>query len=204
MNIEYDALVGLLTILAVGIFTPGPNNITAISHSAVHGARSNISLLIGMVIGFVSVHLIIGSVIEQIDEESMFFSFLEWFGILFFVALGIIILRLPIERLAVDQDIKRLDFRHGIALQFINGKEWAFVSVMMIQFLDGFGGGLTGILLITSITTTAGLLSMILWTFTGHKLMATLRDERKGTIMIRVLAGAIFVFAAMATIGMLL
>ena len=204
MNIEYDALVGLLTILAVGIFTPGPNNITAISHSAVHGARSNISLLIGMVIGFVSVHLIIGSVIEQIDEESMFFSFLEWFGILFFVALGIIILRLPIERLSVDQDIKRLDFRHGIALQFINGKEWAFVSVMMIQFLDGFGGGFTGILLITSITTTAGLLSMILWTFTGHKLMATLRDERKGPFMIRALAGAIFVFAAMATIGMLL
>ena len=204
MDIEYDALVGLLTILAVGIFTPGPNNITAISHSAVHGARSNISLLIGMVIGFVSVHLIIGSVVEQIDEESVFFSFLEWFGILFFVALGIIILRLPIERLSVDQDIKRLDFRHGIALQFINGKEWAFVSVMMIQFLDGFGGGLTGILLITSITTTAGLLSMILWTFTGHKLMATLRDERKGTIMIRSLAGAIFVFASVATVGMLL
>ena len=204
MNIEYDALVGLLTILAVGIFTPGPNNITAISHSAVHGARSNISLLIGMVIGFVSVHLIIGSVIEQIDEESVFFSLLEWFGILFFVALGIIILRLPIERLSVDQDIKRLDFRHGIALQFINGKEWAFVSVMMIQFLGGFGGGLTGILLITSITTTAGLLSMILWTFTGHKLMATLRDERKGSFLIRGLAGAIFVFAGMATIGMLL
>lgn len=204
MNIEYDALVGLLTILAVGIFTPGPNNITAISHSAVHGARSNISLLIGMVIGFVFVHLIIGSVIEQIDEETVFFSFLEWFGILFFVALGIIILRLPIERLSVDQDIKRLDFRHGIALQFINGKEWAFVSVIMIQFLDGFGGGLTGILLITSITTTGGLLSMILWTFTGHKLMATLRDERKGTIMIRSLAGAIFVFAALATFGMLL
>ena len=204
MDIEYDALVGLLTILAVGIFTPGPNNITAISHSAVHGARSNISLLIGMVIGFISVHLIIGSVVEQIDEESVFFSFLEWFGILFFVALGIIILRLPIERLSVDQDIKRLDFRHGIGLQFINGKEWAFVSVMMIQFLDGFGGGFTGILLITSITTTAGLLSMILWTFTGHKLMATLRDERKGTIMIRVLAGAIFVFAALATLGMLL
>ena len=203
MDIEYDALIGLLTILAVGIFTPGPNNITAISHSAVHGARSNISLLIGMVIGFISVHLIIGSVIERIDEDSVFFSFLEWFGILFFVALGIIILRLPIERLSVDQEIQKLDFRHGIALQFINGKEWAFVSVMMIQFLDGFGGGLTGILLITSITTTAGLLSMILWTFTGHKLMATLRDERKGTIMIRCLAGAIFIFAAAALFAML-
>ena len=74
---------------------------------------------------------------------------------------------------------------------------------MMIQFLEGFGGGLTGILLITSITTTAGLLSMILWTLIGHKLMDTLRHERKGIIMLRCLAGAIFVFAAIAILGLL-
>ena len=70
MAIESEALFGLLTILAVGIFTPGPNNITAISHSAVHGARSNISLVIGMVIGFIAVHMIIGLAIEQIDESG--------------------------------------------------------------------------------------------------------------------------------------
>ncbi len=203
MDIESASLFGLLTILAVGIFTPGPNNITAISHSAVHGARSNISLLIGMVIGFIAVHLIIGLTVDRIDEDSILFSLLEWFGILFFILLGIIILRLPIERLSVDEDIKKIDFRHGIALQFVNGKEWAFVSVMMIQFLEGFGGGLTGILLITSITTTAGLLSMILWTLIGHKLMDTLRHERKGIIMLRCLAGAIFVFAAIAILGLL-
>ena len=94
----------------------------------------------------------------------------------------------PIDRLAVDKNIKEIDFRHGIALQFVNGKEWAFVSVIMIQFLDGFSGGLKGILLITSITTTGGLLAMILWTLTGHKLMDTLRHERKGVVMIRSLA----------------
>ena len=203
MAIETEALLGLLTILAVGIFTPGPNNITAISHSAVHGARSNISLLIGMVIGFIAVHLIIGLAIDSIDENSVFFSLLEWFGILFFILLGIIILRIPIERLSVEEDIKKIDFRHGIALQFINGKEWAFVSVMMIQFLEGFGGGFTGIILITSITTTAGLLSMILWTLTGHKLMNTLRHERNGTIMIRCLAGAIFLFATVAIVRLI-
>ena len=180
MNIEYDASVGLLTILAVGIFTPGPNNITAISHSAVHGARSNISLLIGMVIGFVSVHLIIGSVIEQIDEESVFFSLLEWFGILFFVALGIIILRLPIERLSVDQDIKRLDFRHGIGLQFINGKEWAFIIIMMSQFMQPFGGGMIGIGVIVLISLTICVSVMIGWTFFGHRLNNYFTDPRIG------------------------
>lgn len=204
LAIETEAILGLLTILAVGIFTPGPNNITAISHSAVHGARSNVSLLVGMVIGFIMVHLIIGMTVDQIDKESMFFSFLEWFGLLFFVLLGVVILNLPIERLAVNQEIQRIDFRHGILLQFINGKEWVFVSVIMIEFLEGFGGGMTGILLITSITTTAGLLSMILWTMTGHKLMDTLRHERRGKVMIRCLAGAIFMFAGIGVIMQLI
>jgi threonine/homoserine/homoserine lactone efflux protein len=204
LAIETEAILGLLTILAVGIFTPGPNNITAISHSAVHGARSNVSLLVGMVIGFIMVHLIIGMTVDQIDKESMFFSFLEWFGLLFFVLLGVVILNLPIERLAVNQEIQRIDFRHGILLQFINGKEWVFVSVIMIEFLEGFGGGMTGIFLITSITTTAGLLSMILWTMTGHKLMDTLRHERRGKVMIRCLAGAIFMFAGIGVIMQLI
>ena len=203
MAVETEAILGLLTILSVGIFTPGPNNITAISHSAVHGARSNVSLLVGMVVGFIFVHLIIGLTVEQIDKDSILFSFLEWFGLLFFVLLGVIILRLPIERLSLDENIQRIDYRHGILLQFVNGKEWVFVSVIMIEFLEGFGGGMSGILLITSITTTGGLLSMILWTMIGHKLMDTLRHERRGKVMIRCLAGAIFLFAGLGLIRQL-
>ena len=203
MAVETEAILGLLTILSVGIFTPGPNNITAISHSAVHGARSNVSLLVGMVVGFIFVHLIIGLTVEQIDKDSILFSFLEWFGLLFFVLLGVIILRLPIERLSVNENIQRIDYRHGILLQFVNGKEWVFVSVIMIEFLEGFGGGMSGILLITSITTTGGLLSMILWTMIGHKLMDTLRHERRGKVMIRCLAGAIFLFAGLGLIRQL-
>lgn len=203
MAVETEAILGLLTILSVGIFTPGPNNITAISHSAVHGARSNVSLLVGMVVGFILVHLIIGLTVEQIDKDSILYSFLEWFGLLFFVLLGVIILRLPIERLSVDENIQRIDYRHGILLQFVNGKEWVFVSVIMIEFLEGFGGGMSGILLITSITTTGGLLSMILWTMIGHKLMDTLRHERRGKVMIRCLAGAIFLFAGLGLVRQL-
>ena len=157
-----------------------------------------------MVIGFIMVHLIIGTTVERIDKDSMLFTFLEWFGLLFFVLLGVVILRIPIDQLSVDQDIQRLDFRHGIMLQFINGKEWVFVSVIMIEFLQGFGGGMKGILLITSITTTAGLLAMILWTMIGHKLMDTLRHERRGKIMIRSLAGAIFLFAGLGVVRQLL
>jgi threonine/homoserine/homoserine lactone efflux protein len=148
--------------------------------------------------------MIVGITVNSIDSDSVFFSLLEWFGVLFFILLGIIILRLPVERLALEEDIRKIDFRHGILMQFINGKEWAFVSVMMIEFLDGFGGGFEGIFLITSITTTAGLLAMIVWTLTGHKLMDTLRHERKGKVLVRFLAGAIFMFAFLAIVQQLI
>ena len=74
----------------------------------------------------------------------------------------------------------------------------------MIEFLQGFGGGMKGILFITTITTTAGLLAMILWTMIGHKFMDTLRDEGQGKTMIRSLAGAIFLFAGLGVVRQLL
>ena len=45
---------------------------------------------------------------------------------------------------------------------------------------------------------------MILWTMIGHKLMDTLRHERRGKIMIRSLAGAIFLFAGLGVVRQLL
>ena len=53
--------------------------------------------------------------------------------------------------------------------------------------LEGFGGGWTGIFLITAITTTGGLLAMIAWTFVGGRLVNYVSDERKGAIVFKTL-----------------
>jgi threonine/homoserine/homoserine lactone efflux protein len=98
MAIETEALFGLLTILAVGLFTPGPNNITAISHSAVHGARSNISLITGMAIGFIIVHMIVGITVNSIDSDSVFFSLFSLASLFFAFRLNVLLWRKIFEK----------------------------------------------------------------------------------------------------------
>ena len=38
---EWEALATVLTLLGIGVVTPGPNNITCITHSAIHGPKAN-------------------------------------------------------------------------------------------------------------------------------------------------------------------
>ena len=73
-----------------------------------------------------------------------------------------------------------LGFKTGLFMQFINGKEWAFVFAIMWLALEGFGGGWTGILGITAITTSGGLLAMIAWTFVGGNWLSMLAMNVRG------------------------
>ena len=87
-------------------------------------------------------------------------------------------------------------------MQFINGKEWAFVFAIMWLALEGFGGGWAGILGITAITTTGGLLAMIAWTLVGGRLVEYVSDERKGAMVFKTLGSLLFLLGiAMAIRG---
>ena len=48
------ALLQLLLLLALGLVTPGPNALTCFAHSGMFGKKSNIPLITGMVVGFVT------------------------------------------------------------------------------------------------------------------------------------------------------
>ncbi len=63
-----------------------------------------------------------------------------------------------------------LGIKVGIGMQFVNGKEWAFVIIMMSQFIEPLGGGMTGIATIMFVTLTMCLGAMILWTLVGARL----------------------------------
>jgi threonine/homoserine/homoserine lactone efflux protein len=79
-----------------------------------------------------------------------------------------------------DGTVPRLGFRTGVMMQFVNGKDWALVITIMRQALDGFGGGLTGIMLIASLTCTGGVAAMAMWSVGGGRLTEVLRDDVRG------------------------
>lgn len=198
--VETEALLTVLTVLAIGLVTPGPNNVTCVVHAGVHGARANVVLIAGMFVGFLTVHLLSGLLVEQVNESSLLWMALHWFGLLFLalIALRLLTLKPASIRQAMDDDgfesllrlqdgtVPRLGFRTGVMMQFVNGKEWALVITIMRQALDGFGGGLTGMLLIASLTCTGGVAAMSMWSVGGGRLTGVLRDDVRGR---RVLVG---------------
>ena len=153
-----------------------------------------------MFVGFLTVHLVSGLLVEQVNEGSLLWVALHWFGLLFLalIALRLLTLKPASIRQAMDDDgfeslirlqdgtVPRFGFRTGVMMQFVNGKEWALVITIMRQALDGFGGGLTGMLLIASLTCTGGVAAMSLWSVGGGRLTGVLRDDVRGR---RVLVG---------------
>lgn len=213
---EWEALATVLTLLAIGVVTPGPNNITCISHSAIHGARANKNLIFGMAVGFIIVHMIVGLLVENVEEGSIALQILHYFGLLFVfaIALRVFTLNPALINKAVESNslfslaertvtsVPILGFKTGLFMQFINGKEWAFVFAIMWLALEGFGGGWTGILSITAITTSGGLFAMVLWTFVGGRLVNYVSEERRGRIVFRTLGSLLFLLGlAMAASG---
>ena len=149
----WDSLLYLLALLGAGLITPGPNNLTCTVHAVVHGKKSNISLITGMAVGFISIHFICGLAVDYFDEDGSVRLAMDIIGSLFMflIAFGIIYLGRSQKVQDFPEIIPKLGFKTGVLMQYVNGKEWAMVFMLMSKFLNDFGGGVLGIIIISII-----------------------------------------------------
>ena len=165
------ALGELIALLAIGLITPGPNALTCFAHSGMFGPKANVKLIAGMVIGFVTVELTGGLLVDAVSDSATAMTVLHWVGMAFLGAMVIAMFRFDPASVVISDHIEGvLGLKVGIGMQFVNGKEWAFVIIMMSQFIQPLGGGMTGIATIIFVTLTMCLAAMILWTFVGARL----------------------------------
>ena len=165
------ALGELLALLAIGLITPGPNALTCFAHSGMFGPKANVKLIAGMVIGFVTVELTVGLLVDAVSDSTTAMTVLHWVGMVFLGAMVVAMFRFDPASVVISDHIEGvLGLKVGIGMQFVNGKEWAFVIIMMSQFIQPLGGGMTGIATIIFVTLTMCLAAMILWTFVGARL----------------------------------
>ena len=165
------ALGELIALLAIGLITPGPNALTCFAHSGMFGPKANVKLIAGMVIGFVTVELTVGLLVDAVSDSATAMTVLHWVGMTFLGAMVVAMFRFDPASVVVSDHIEGvLGLKVGIGMQFVNGKEWAFVIIMMSQFIQPLGGGMTGIATIIFVTLTMCLAAMILWTFVGARL----------------------------------
>lgn len=168
---DWVALGELLTLLAIGLLTPGPNALTCFGHSGLFGPRANIKLIAGMITGLVMIELSVGLLVDAISGSTAAMNVLHWIGMAFLAAMVVAMFRFDPASVKVESNIDGvLGLKVGIGMQFVNGKEWAFVIIMMTKFIQPLGGGITGISTIIFVTVTVCLSAMILWTLAGARL----------------------------------
>lgn len=168
----WESLAYLLALLCAGLITPGPNNITCTVHAVVYGKKSNIPLIAGMALGFISIHVVCGLAVDSFDEESPIGVAMNIIGsvFMFLIAFGILFLGRSDRIQSFPDAVPKLGFKTGVLMQYVNGKEWAMVFMIMSKFLSDFGGGIVGIATIASITTSGGIAAMFVWSHLGEKI----------------------------------
>ena len=180
------AMLELLLIIAIALLTPGPNPLTAFAHSGLFGKKSNIPLIAGMVIGLFIMQMAVGLAIDSLSENETALVALHWIGMLFLLAMAVTIFRFDISSLNVSESTGVIGLKTGIGMQFVNGKEWAFVILIMSQYIEPLGGGVVGILSIIAVTLSICVAAMIAWTFFGARLSGLFSDEKNGPRIFKV------------------
>ena len=198
----WDSLLYLLALLGAGLITPGPNNLTCTVHAVVHGKKSNISLITGMAVGFISIHFICGLAVDYFDDDGPVRLAMDIIGsiFMFLIAFGIIYLGRSQRVQDFPEIIPKLGFKTGVLMQYVNGKEWAMVFMLMSKFLSDFGGGILGIIIISTITTSGGILAMIAWSNVGEKIKSKTTEPKFVKNTFTILGCMLFILALLITI----
>ena len=139
-----------------------------------------------MAIGFVSIELIIGFLINSLEGNETALNALHWIGMAFLAAMVIAMFRINPSKIQTETSQGKLGIKTGIAMQYVNGKEWAFIIVMMSQFIQPLGGGFVGISVIIMVTLTICVSAMIAWTFFGDRLSGMFSNEKIGSRIFNV------------------
>ena len=176
----YTALGGVVLLLGVALITPGPNALTCFAHGGMFGAKSNIPLIGGMVIGFVTIEMSVGLLVNTLNDSPTALTVLHWIGMIFLGAMVVGMFRFNPSSINTEGVEAMLGLKVGIGMQFVNGKEWAFVIILMSNYIQPLGGGMQGILTILSITLSFCVAAMIAWTFLGARLSNFFTHETRG------------------------
>ena len=180
------ALLQLLLIIGIALLTPGPNALTVFAHSGLFGRKSNILLITGIAIGIFIMEFTVGLAIDSLSENETALVALHWIGMLFLLAMAVALFKFDISSLNISESTGKLGLKTGIAMQFVNGKEWAFVILIMSQYIEPLGGGVVGILSIIAVTLSICVAAMIAWTFFGARLSGLFSDEIYGPRIFKI------------------
>ena len=156
-----------ITYVLVTTFTPGPNNMMAMSNGLHDGFRKTLRFLIGVLAGFFFVMLLCGYLnfaLVSVLPKARFW--LNLFGTGYMVYLGIhIALTKQNEQTEIERPLNT--FKAGVLMQFLNLKLILYGITVFSNFIIPFHQDLPTLTLYTVILALIGFIATSCWAAFG-------------------------------------
>ncbi len=190
----WDWLLALLLFeLATG-YTPGPNNLLALSIGFSHGYRRALPHILGVTVGFPLMLLAIGFFLKPLlDHSPLLFEGLKYLSVAFVLTLAWRVATAPVaeEKSEIEEAERQpaapITFWQSVLLQWVNPKAWAgALSIVTIYTIPGH---FTRSMLAAAFVTAFMVFTAVsLWALAGRFLKGRIRDPRKIRLFNRVMA----------------
>ena len=187
-----------LAYVLVTTFTPGPNNILAMTNGLRYGYLKTLRFLAGQTLGFFLVMLLIGlmnvalvSVLPQIKPV------LNWLGAGYMLYLAVHILRSKPTAEDEPAQAGSNTFRAGLLMQFLNLKVILYGISIFSLFIIPFSQNLLVVSLFAPFLAGVGFLAVSSWAISGDLFRSLVRQH---TLAFNLVMAALLVYTAVTSL----
>lgn len=185
-----SVIATFLTFTVITAFTPGPNNILALSSGSRYGFKGCMPVVAGICLGFLCVMAACGAMSLYVSEVSgNVIIVMKYVGCLYIVWLAWSVATSDNGKQSAEQ--KSSGFIEGLILQFVNVKIIIYGLTAFTAFVLPYYGSVTEILCATLVLTFIGSAGVVTWALAGSVLQTFLVRHAKvaNTVMGLMLLG---------------
>ncbi|MBP0621881.1 LysE family translocator [Cupriavidus consociatus] len=192
--------LALLTLLTVGLFTPGPNTTIAAVTGANFGLRATLPHCVGVAFGFASILALCAvGVGALILGEPALASVVHLAGVAYLLWLAWKIARSA--ALAEKQVLRPLNVWQSAALQYANIKAWMLALAVAASYMAGAPAPLQRMLLVCGVFALLGFVSNGVYGLLGAALRQWLREGGRVRWFNRAMGAALALTALWIAVG---
>jgi len=164
-----DWFIPLLIFILIAGFTPGPNNIIAMSIGFSWGFKYVIPHIFGVSIGFPIMLLLIGFILKPIlEQNTIIFDVLKLLSTGYIIYLAYKIATSPTS-FKESNTKKPISFVESLAFQWINPKAWAGALATITLYIPP-NNYTTGLIIATISSAITIIFAISLWGYLGKKI----------------------------------
>ena len=194
-------LFPLVSFVLISTFTPGPSNISSASSGVLHGYKNTLSYQAGLAVGVFLIMLLSGLVsatllriLPALEPALRYIGA----GYILYLAFGILKASYHLS----ENNVNRLGFGHGLALQILNPKLIVYAFTLFSAFLATMTDNVALVIMVGLVLAAISFVATSVWALFGTVIKNSLRNPRL-VMMVNIILSLSLVYAALALAGVL-